>query len=369
MQFIVKPVISDCGSLRDFLTQWKVGENDLIVTNEYVLSPQLGGEAPPCDAVYQEKYGSGEPSDEMVDKMLAAASKREYARIIAIGGGTVIDIAKLMVFKRGLSCEEIFERGAALVRHKKLIVIPTTCGTGSECTSISIIEFKKKQTKLGLSVSALYPDEAVLISGLLKTLPYDVFAASSIDALIHAMESFVSPKASYFTRALGASAIQIIIQGHQALAAKGGNRQLPEDIRGFLAASTMAGISFGNAGCAAVHALSYPIGGTYHVPHGKANYLLLGAVFRTYRELNADLSALEGVFAPLFGCEKARVWDALDVLLQTILPLQKLSALGMGEAECKTFAQSVVRNQQRLLGNNPVSFDEQIIENLYLSCL
>ena len=78
--------------------------------------------------------------------------------------------------------------------------MPTTCGTGSEVTCISIAEIKAKHTKMGLAVDQLFPDHTVLIRGLLKTLPYGVFAASSIDALIHAMESYISPNANEFTR-------------------------------------------------------------------------------------------------------------------------------------------------------------------------
>ena len=369
MQFLVKPLISDADSLQAFLHQWNVGADDLIVTNEYVLAPQLGGQAAPCDVIYQEKYGSGEPSDEMIDQMLAVSNQKEYARVIAIGGGTVIDISKLMVFGDGLLCEEIFAKGAALPKKRQLIVIATTCGTGSEVTNISIVEFKKKQTKIGLAVPALYPDEAVLIGDMLTTLPYDVFAASSIDALIHAMESYVSPKANEFTRAMGGQAISIIVRGYQKLPAA--QRQLPaaEDMKRFLLASTMAGIAFGNAGCAAVHALSYPIGGVYHVPHGKANYLVLSGVFDMYRKLNADLSALEDVFAPLFGCAPTEVWAALDSLLSGVLALQPLQEIGLNPAQCKEFAASVVENQQRLLANNPIPFDAAIIEEIYLSRL
>lgn len=364
MNFTVKPAISDCGSLSDFFRQWEVGTDDLIVTNEYVLSPRLDGNHAPCDCIYQERYGNGEPSDEMVDAMLSAIRDKQYNRIIAIGGGTVIDIAKLFVFGDGLDCEAIFEGGASLPRKRGLIVIPTTCGTGSEATNISIVEFKKKQTKLGLAVPALYADEAVLIPYLLDTLPYEVFAASSIDALIHAVESYISPKTNPFVQSLGRCAIESILQGYQSI----DDHALPKDMGSFLTASTMAGIAFGNAGCAAVHALSYPIGGNYHVPHGKANYMVFAEVFAAYREKGADLSALEAVLSGALNIS-GDVWPALFDLLGKVLELEPLSKLGVDEQKCGEMAESVIKNQQRLLGNNPVELSAEDIKRIYMRCM
>ena len=368
MEFAVHPAIKTCTGIQEFFAQWNVGSKDLIITNEYVLSPALGGAKIPCDALYQEKYGSGEPSDEMVNGMLEAIKGKDYDRIIAIGGGTVIDISKLFVFGDGLDVEEIYAKGAALPRKRSLVIIPTTCGTGSEVTCISIMEFKKKNTKLGLAIPALFADEAVLVPSLLATLPYEVFATSSIDALIHAVESYVSPKASPFTRALARSAIELILNGYQKLAISG-KEELPDDMEGFLLASTMAGIAFGNAGCAAVHALSYPIGGNWHVPHGKANYLMFEAVFKAYRKKNADLSPLEDVLAGTLCCKAEEVWAELFALLGKIFVLQPLSDLGADEAKCAEMAASVVQNQQRLLTNNPVVLSEEEICAIYVACL
>ena len=366
MNFSVKPFISDCSSLHEFFSQRNVGPTDLIVTNEYVLAPQLNGKPAPCDCLYQEQYGKGEPSDEMVDAMLNKISGKNYRRIIAIGGGTVIDIAKLFVFGDGLDCEAIYAGGAALPRKRDLIIIPTTCGTGSEVTGISITEFKKKHTKLGLAVPALFANEAVLIPSLLQTLPYEVFATSSIDALIHAVESYVSPKANSFTRALGRCAIELILCGYQDM---GGQQKRPDNMSSFLTASTTAGIAFGNAGCAAVHALSYPIGGNYHVPHGKANYMVFSEVFAQYRALNVDLSPLETILADIFGCNVANVWDTLFKLLDQVLTRQPLSELGCDEGKCDEMAASVIQNQQRLLVNNPVELSQEHIKQIYMRCM
>jgi 4-hydroxybutyrate dehydrogenase len=331
----------------------------------------------PCDVLYQEIYGKGEPDDEMVDAMLKAVADKEvqsgktYERIIAIGGGTVIDICKLFVFGGGLSCEELFQKGATLPRKRQLLIVPTTCGTGSEVTNISIVAFKKKNTKMGLATSSLFPDEAVLIGDMLTTLPYEVFATSSIDALIHAVESYVSPKANVFTRTIGESAMERILKGYQELVSEGKakNKTLPKDLQSFLTASTMAGIAFGNAGVGAVHALSYPIGAIYHVPHGKANYLVFEEVFTAYRRLNANFTALEGVLGKILGSSRSEVWRTLFELLSNVLGRQPLHELGIDEKKCSEMAESVIQGQQRLLVNNPVPLSQEIIAGIYKSCM
>ena len=370
MPFSFSTKLFDCPSLDEFFTTWNVGSSDLIVTNEYLLVPQLKGGKAPCDTIYQEKFGTGEPTDEMVDKMLRTIDGKPYERIIAIGGGTVIDIAKLLVFGDGLNCEKIFAEGAQLPKKRKLVVIPTTCGTGSEVTMISIVYFAQKNTKVGIAVPALYADDAVLIPNLLRTLPYEVFAASSIDALIHSVESFVSPKATPYSRAMGRDSIERIVRGYKALAA-GGTQKLPNDdeMYSILVASVMGGIAFGNAGAGAVHALSYPIGSIYHVPHGKANYMMFKATFAVYKKLGANLSKLEEVLAGALGCGTGEVWDKLFKLIDFILPRQPISELGVDEAKSREMAASVIKNQQRLLVNNPIPLSEEQMVQIYLDCL
>ena len=367
MEFSVKPTIAVYQSLQNFIQQKDIGSKDLIITNEYVLVPQLNGALLPCDVLYQEKYGQGEPSDEMIDGMLRDMKGKDYRRIIAIGGGTVIDISKLFVFGDGYDVAGIFAKGPELPKQRQLLVIPTTCGTGSEVTNISIVEFKQKQTKIGLAVPALYADEAVLIPQMLRTLPYGVFAASSIDALVHAVESYVSPRATVFSRMFGRTAIEKILRGYLKMK-KQNVRGLPEDLEDFLVASTMAGVAFGNAGCGAVHALSYPIGGNYHVPHGNANYMVFEGVFRRYKELGADLSPVEEVLAEVFGCIRSNVWANLFELLSFVLERKGLNELGVDEAKCAEMAASVMENQQRLLANDPIRLSQEDMKAIYRSC-
>lgn len=368
MQFFVKPQIVDAPSLGEFMAGWQVGKGDLIVTNKYLITPYIKEADIPCDVIYQEEYGKGEPTDQMTDAMLQSIKGKDIRRIIAIGGGTVIDIAKLFVFGDGLTSGEIFSAGAALERRRKLVILPTTCGTGSEVTGISILGFVKENTKKGLALPALYADEAVLIPEMLQSLPYDVFATSSIDALIHAVESLVSPKSNSFTRSFSRTAIELILEGYAEIAQQG-SRSLPGCMRGYLEASTMAGAAFANAGCAAVHALSYPIGGEYHVAHGKANYMVFKGVFDAYIKKGADISALNKILADVLGCEEGGELQSLFDLLGRVYDNQPLGELGVDAEKCAGMAASVVKNQQRLLANTPVELDEKDIREIYLNCI
>ncbi len=367
MVFRIKPVIHSVETAGELFEGFRIGEDDLVITNEYVLMPHLGNIKPECGILFQEQYGTGEPSDEMIDGILQEANRKEYKRVFAIGGGTVLDIGKLLVFGPGYTCGDLFERGAALPKKRELVAIPTTCGTGSEVTCISIAEIKAKHTKMGLAIEQLFPDQTVLIPALLKAIPYNVFAASSIDALIHAIESYIAPRASDFTKLFSEKAMETILTGYQALLAAGKSTEaLQGRIGGFLNASCFAGIAFANAGVGAVHAASYPLGANFHIPHGNANYLMFGAVMDAYRRNGADLSALEGVLGRILLTGK--VWDALRELLDGVLARKPLREYGMGKEQAGQFAESVIGTQQRLLVNNPVALSQEDIKEIYKAC-
>ena len=136
------------------------------VHNETYFAP-LGLEA---HVEFKSKYGKGEPTDVMIDALLADFRKTDCDRIIAIGGGAVIDMAKILVLAGNYTAEEIFGRKVPLKREKTLIAVPTTCGAGSEVSNVSIAEFTKLHTKMGLAVDEIYADRAVLIPELLTGL-------------------------------------------------------------------------------------------------------------------------------------------------------------------------------------------------------
>ena len=145
-----------------------------------------------------DAYGTKEPKEEWVDDILKVANAYPYERIIAIGGGTVIDVSKLCVFGDDRSVQELYSDKREVRKTRELIALPTTCGTGSEVTNVSVVEFPSLHSKLGLQMDALFPDKAILIGELLTSLPYKTFALTSIDALAHAIEALLSPRQTLY---------------------------------------------------------------------------------------------------------------------------------------------------------------------------
>lgn len=366
MLFQIKPVIKTMDNVDELFKSYGIGEKDLVVTNEYIIKPHLDGKEVSCKLLYQENFGKGEPSDEMIDGMLSAIKGMDIERIFAIGGGTVIDISKLFVFGGDYTCEELYEQGKDLPKQRKLIIIPTTCGTGSEMTGLCIAEIKKKHTKLGLSLPQLYADETVMIDELLYTIPYNVFATSSIDALIHAIESFVSNKRSIYSDLFAEKAIKMIISGYKKIA-KQGECAVRENIHDFMIASDLAGIAFSNAGCGAVHATSYPVGANFHVPHGLANYIMFTACFKAYAKNGADMGDVEAAIKDSLGVD-SNPWEALTELLDKILERKPLREYGMTQENISEFADTVLKTQGRLLGNMPVELTFEDLVEIYTQC-
>lgn len=277
----VVPKIFYFDTFKEFNEEFKIGKNDLVITNEFIYEPYMKPLGIDTNLIFQEKFGTGEPSDEMIDFMTKEMKKYNFDRIIAFGGGTIVDICKILALDVSEKSIDLFEGEVSPKKVKELVVVPTTCGTGSEVTNVAIAELKSKHTKKGLAVEETYADYAVLIPEIVKGLPYKFFVTSSVDALIHAIESYLSPKASPFTEMYSLQAIKMIMDGYKKIVDKGEEERF-NHLRDFVLASNYAGIAFGNAGCAAVHALSYSIGGAFHVAHGEANYQFFTEVFKMY---------------------------------------------------------------------------------------
>ena len=364
-ELMLKPTIYTFDTAKEFAEQFQLGEGDLVITNEYIYKPFFGELNLKCDTLFQEKFGAGEPTDEMVEAMYKEI-KTQPKRIIAIGGGTVIDISKLFALKQTVPVLDLYDGKIEPVKDKQLVLVPTTCGTGSEVTNIAVLALLSRNTKKGLAVDAMYGDEAVLIPELLKGLPFKVFATSSIDALIHAIESGLSPNGNRTTRMFSYKAIDMIIRGYQKIAEEGPDARialLPD----FLLAANYAGIAFSIGGCAAVHATSYPLGGKYHVAHGESNYVMFIGVMKNYMEIRQDgeIAVMNAHLAELLGCGVEEVYEKLEELLNHILPHRALHEYGVTEQDLDEFTDSVLANQQRLLRNNFVPLDRDRIYKIY----
>lgn len=365
-QIVFKPELHKFDTCAAFAKEFRLGKGDLILTNQYIYEPFFSVLGLDVAAIYQEQYGTGEPTDVMVDAIIADAVKTGYKRVIAIGGGTIIDIAKILAVTDGGPVDALYDNVPGLQKRYELILLPTTCGTGSEVTSISIINRTRIGTKMGLASDAMFADYAVLIPELLQKLPFPVFATSSIDALVHAVESSLSPKATPYTKLFGYKAIEMIIRGYQTLVREGRGR-LPDLLEDFLIASNYAGLAFGTAGCAAVHAMSYPLGGTYHVAHGESNYAMFTGVLKNYMEIRSDgeIAALNRYLADLLGCEVRDVYDKLEELLNQMLPKKALHEYGVTQDDIEIFTQAVLTTQGRLMANNFVPLDADRLRKIY----
>lgn len=366
--FKLSPQIVLADTCEEYFSSVDVMSSDLLITSKHIYDDYLSPFFKNAHVIFIRNYGSGEPTDKMADAISEDLAGIAYTRVFAVGGGTVLDIAKLYAQKCCYPVAGLFTGEIPFEKNKELILIPTTCGTGSEITNISIMELTQLTTKKGLANDNLFGDCAVLIPELLETLPYDAFIASVADALIHAMESYMSPKATVFSQMFSVRAIGDIVAGFKYISANGRGSQA-KIIDKFLIAAATAGIAFSNAGCAAVHALSYPLGAVCHVPHGKSNYTMLNAVMKKYEEkqVKGAFTQLKAILAESLDCSSENAFDELDKLMGELIGQKPLSLYGLTKDDLVDFAKSVVENQQRLLVNSPIEITLDDITDIYFN--
>jgi 4-hydroxybutyrate dehydrogenase len=365
--FKLQPAIHRFAEFAEFTQAFAVNERDVIVVNNSIFDKFIKELNLKSIFISPKKYGDGEPSDEIIDKVLAEATQYDFDRVIAIGGGAVMDIAKFLLLENVANTLDVFERKIAFNKVKEFIAIPTTCGTGSEVTSYSVAEIKSKGTKMGIGIDEFLPDHAVLIPQLLKEMPYKFFAFSTLDALVHAAESLVAPGSNPYTALFAEKAIALILKGYKEISEKGTD-YYSQIIEEFLIASNYAGIAFANTGVGPVHALSYPLGGVYHVAHGECNYEFFTPVFKAYTEIAPEGKIKkfnELVITTLELNETAEIYPELDKLLACIWEKKNLHTFGMKEDEVLGFTESVIEKQQRLLSNGYVELPKEVILDIY----
>jgi len=357
--------IKSFDTLEKGLENINLNSNDLIFTSQRIVKNYLK-DSYKCNILCHDTYGQGEPSDRKIDAIKNELINIDFDRIIAIGGGSVLDIAKILSLKGNHRTLDYFQKKVAIKDQYPLIALPTTCGTGSEVTSITIAFIESLNTKMGLNHPALYPEIAMLIPELLDEIPFKVYMFSAIDALIHGIEAFLSPNSSIYTDLLAKESIEIILNTFKNLSTDTSNRKLLNTSE-VLKASNLAGLAFGNAGVGAVHALSYPLGGKYHVPHGESNYLFLSEVLKTYKRLKpmGKISELEQVISETFNCSPNESFTKLNELLNQLIKKQPLRKYGMSSDEINSFSDLVIETQERLLKNNYAKLSIQDIKEIY----
>jgi alcohol dehydrogenase class IV len=297
-----------------------------------------------------------DPSSAMVEAAAAAARVAGADGVIGIGGGSPMDVAKLAaLLARGeKTLEMIYGVNLATGQRLPLILIPTTAGTGSEVTPVAIVTTASGEKK-GVVSPLLLPDCALLDALLTLGLPKSVTAATGIDAMVHALEAYTSRRlknpisdclALDALRLLSTHIVQACEQG-QDIAAR----------EAMLLGACLAGMAFANAPVAAVHALAYPVGALFHVPHGLSNSLLLpGVMAFNLPEAQSLYAELAKVVVPGAEGDTAELANALLHHL-TRLPAQlglptRLVDVGIAAADLPKLAEDAMK-QTRLLINNP----------------
>jgi alcohol dehydrogenase len=313
-----------------------------------------------------------DPPEQIVLEAVAAARQHRSDIVVGLGGGSSMDVAKLIAVLAGGDQEigAIYGIGNVKGSRLPLVQIPTTAGTGSEVTNIAIVT-TGATTKMGVVAPQLYADMALLDAELTLGLPPLVTAATGIDAMVHAIEAYTSrhkknPLSDILARkALGLLSANLIpaCENGRNLAAR----------QAMLLGAMLAGQAFSNAPVAAVHALAYPIGGTFHVPHGLSNSLVLPHVLRFNLPAAAGLYAelAEIVVPDASGSAEARA-EALVVAMQQIATItgieRTLQQVGIKETDLDQLADDAML-QTRLLGNNPRTVTRDDARAIYAAAL
>ena len=293
--------------------------------------------------------------------------------VVGFGGGSPMDVAKLAAYLLGSGDEldAIWGVENATGRRLPLVLVPTTAGTGSEATPISIITLEGG-TKMGVNARALTADVAILDPTLTEGLPRHVTAATGIDAMVHAIEAFTSARLKNpLSDALAKEALRLLSANLLRAC------EHPDDLAArsaMLLGAHLAGVAFSNAPVAGVHALAYPLGGLFHLPHGLSNALMLRPVLEhnaeAARELYAELAPIVAPHCEADGTQsKVRALiDGLEQLaLRSGLPL-RLTDHGIGRGDLDHLADEAMK-QTRLLVNNPCPIDRDDARRLYEAAL
>jgi len=314
-----------------------------------------------------------DPRYEIVLECLDTIRKEESDLVVALGGGSPMDIAKTaaMMARNEGPISQYF--GVDLVPNPGLptLMIPTTAGTGSEVTPIAILSDEDEKLKKGIVSGYLFPHTAILDPELTLGLPPAITAATGMDALIHAIEAFTSVNACAMTDLLAFRAMELLYDNIRTAYANGANLEARSAM---MEGSLLAGMAFANAGVTAVHAFAYPIGAEFHIPHGVANTLMLPHVMRfnvlgnvpKFAEI-ADAFGLVVSDLDELGCAEEAV-ACIERLADDLRVPRRLSDFGVKDEDIERLAQGVMK-VTRLLANNPRVIELQDAQEIYRAAL
>jgi alcohol dehydrogenase class IV len=301
--------------------------------------------------------------------MAAVAAGEGCVSVVGFGGGSPMDVAKLAAYLLGSGdrVEDIWGVEKATGQKLPLILIPTTAGTGSEATPISVITCEGG-VKLAVNARPLTADWAVLDPGLTLGLPRHVTAATGIDAMVHAVEAYTSARLKNpLSDVLARDALRLLSANLLTACDEPAN---VEARSAMLLGAHLAGLAFANAPVAGVHALAYPLGGIHHLPHGVSNALMLRHVLahnlESARELYAELAEIVDPDCAGQGTQAraALLVEHLDRLVADSGIAPRLRDHGIPAEDLPMLAREAMR-QERLLVNNPCPIGEEDARRLY----
>ncbi|WP_235428659.1 iron-containing alcohol dehydrogenase, partial [Pseudomonas psychrophila] len=375
----VPRIICEAGALQEVGSVFRGlgAQRVILVCDPGIVSLGFAGQAQAvletagCEVAVFDQVAP-DPSSTLVEQAVKQAQGFKADGVLGLGGGSSLDAAKLvaLLINSEQSLEDLYGTDKAQGQRTPLVLMPTTSGTGSEVTWVSVIT-DAQQRKQAVYSPQLLPDVAILDPQLTLGLPAKVTAATGLDAMVHAIEAYTSrTRKNPISDGLATSALALLGTNLPKVLANG--RDL-EARTAMLQGSLMAGMAFVNASVAAIHALAYPLGARFHIPHGHANALVMAPVIRFnlasaqrhYAELAAHL--LPGQHFDNEASAAEAFVQAVEGLVKDSGLEQRLSNLNVDQASLPVMASEVVVGIRRLIDSNPCDMTEQDVEGIYRS--
>lgn len=312
-----------------------------------------------------------EPTYMQAQDVVERFNSSEANFIIAVGGGSVIDVAKLVSVLNTdkYTVKDLLETPSIAKKTIRTMMIPTTAGTGAEATPNAIVTVPEKSLKVGIVSNEMIADYVILDAEMIRNLPRPIAASTGIDALAHAIECYTSKKANPFSDLYSLSALEIIIKNIEA--ACDGDMNAKSNM---LLASFYAGVAITTSGTTGVHALSYPLGGKYHIPHGVSNAIMLMPVMRFNEPyIRHLLTNVYNRLWPFSNIEKdeeksALVLDHIEKIIRYLDIPQSVRSFGVNKEEIDELVKGGME-AKRLLVNNMREIAEADARSMYLQVL
>ena len=310
-----------------------------------------------------------EPAYQQVQEVAQAARAAGADLIIAVGGGSVMDAAKLsaVLLKGEYTVKDLLKTPSLAKKGCPTIMIPTTAGTGAEVTPNAIVAVPEEEIKVGIVNDALIGDYVLLCPGMIRRLPRKIAAATGVDALAHAIECYTGNKATPLSDLFALEALDLLL--NNLLAACDSEEEIGPKTAVQLA-SFYAGLAITASGTTAVHALSYPLGGKYHIAHGVSNAILLAPVMRFNEPACREkLAAAYDRCCRVKACQSEAEKSAfmirwLEVIVRRLDIPASLKEFGVPQEDLPSLAKAAMQ-VQRLLTNNKRPVTEQDALALY----